>query len=81
VRAAFSKASASSVFRSIDGVSYWTVVNAVRPFAEIAPPSASGSGTAVTPGSLRSAASERSTPAFGPASVSLPWSIVKTTWL
>jgi hypothetical protein len=35
----------------------------------------------VTPGSSRSAASDRSTPAFCVASVSLPSLVVKTTWL
>ena len=66
---------------SIDCLSNWTVVKAVRPSLETAPPSASGSGTADTSGSFCSAAIDFATCALLAGSLSLPESVVKTTWL
>ena len=80
-RAAFSKALPSSVSMSTDWRSYCTVVNAVRPSLETAPPSASGSGTPLTSGSFCSAWIDFATCAFCAGSLSSPESVVKTTWL
>ncbi len=79
--AAFSNALPSAVSMSIDCLSNWTVVKAVRPSLDTAPPSARGSGTPDTSGSFCSAAIDLATWALLAGSLSLPESVVKTTWL